>query len=489
MSMWGSVGLQESRDVLIIIPKLQKVKSRDEDEDDVNTMTQVITLYRSFLQHLQLLPDPHIWWVLVPRYRSLLQSASPERKGESSSHPLTTCSTSKESKKLRLARKELRQLKAAVSCHPHALTRLLEDVYGQREKGRFLLLNNVRRSWLYHHPNYPPSTIPPPLIPLLPPPAEIPVPTARARTAIPQTAIRKAEKRRLKRDWEQVKVPLVLPPMGSSYQPQSISASPSSSPPLSLSQLTLPSLTAPSHEIINVLPDFNAESKETSSGGVGTGWENRNIPESLYLLASPPSTSRFSPRSLPTFQNLILDYPHLARIFPKTRKRRKVKCPLPRPGETRQNPRTWSRPIELSDRLLKRTYGRIWEKTVWVKPTWSVQKSGRDPGVLNDGREREEQIGKEMEEKWVECGWEDVRSLLSLSSRGLEGNGARHISRSGTSESREDDNEMGQDGTAGIFVSRLGECDEPEKMLIDARSHGGRWSIMTPEEQQWVSTE
>jgi hypothetical protein len=44
-------------------------------------------LYRSYIQHLRLIPDPHLWSVLIPRFRSLL--AYPKEPGprtDSSNH-------------------------------------------------------------------------------------------------------------------------------------------------------------------------------------------------------------------------------------------------------------------------------------------------------------------------------------------------------------------------------------------------------------------
>jgi hypothetical protein len=49
-------------------------------------------IYRSYLRHLRLIPDPHVWATLQPRFRSLLQTqlarkgpaVNPASEGESS---------------------------------------------------------------------------------------------------------------------------------------------------------------------------------------------------------------------------------------------------------------------------------------------------------------------------------------------------------------------------------------------------------------------
>lgn len=48
----------------------------------INSAASAKDLYRSFLHHLRLLPDPHVWNVLRPRFKRLLWEGyiAPERE-------------------------------------------------------------------------------------------------------------------------------------------------------------------------------------------------------------------------------------------------------------------------------------------------------------------------------------------------------------------------------------------------------------------------
>lgn len=126
-------------------------------------------VYRSYLQHIRLLTDPHLWNVLVPRFRKACEQLeqhdaskqnttlpdesvdsvwSSERKDAA----LELSRQQRQVKRLQkvncllfvvsklIPRQELAQLRAAVACHPHALTRVLEVAYAQRGPIRYQLI-------------------------------------------------------------------------------------------------------------------------------------------------------------------------------------------------------------------------------------------------------------------------------------------------------------------------------------------------------------
>jgi hypothetical protein len=115
-------------------------------------------LYRSFYRHLRHLPDPHVWSILQPRFRHLLErssrqrSVSLQREGDKDGHPFLVVASNDEAESsargaLRAARArknvedELRKLQMAVSCYPHALRRLLAECYGRTGNVRWELIN------------------------------------------------------------------------------------------------------------------------------------------------------------------------------------------------------------------------------------------------------------------------------------------------------------------------------------------------------------
>jgi len=154
-------------------------------------------------------------------------------------------------------------------------------------------------------------SVPPVLFPLTPAPINPPPLKQRARSTIPDTAVRKAAARSWTRQWTGLHVPLIIP----------------------------------------------------GTGSPKTGWEVSPIIENLRILAGLPQTAKTRELKL---DNLPA---HIRRIYPMKLKPRPVdQYQPPPPRATRQNPRTWSNPHQLTRRLIKRAYARLWESLVWVRP-------------------------------------------------------------------------------------------------------------------------
>jgi hypothetical protein len=150
--------------------------------------------------------------------------------------------------------------------------------------------------------------IPACLLPLAPPPVIPPPARPRARTIIPDTAIRKAAQRSWTRQWTGVRVPLLIP----------------------------------------------------GDGKPKTGWEGKGIIPNLRILAGLDSDKALQLDLMPA---------HIRRIYPVKLKPRPIdQYQPPPPRATRQNPRTWSNPHRLTRRLLRRAYARLWESLRWVRP-------------------------------------------------------------------------------------------------------------------------
>jgi hypothetical protein len=97
-------------------------------------------LYRSFFRYLRHIPDPHIWSILQPRVRQLI-----ERSIQNLEHVPESESSSRAQLRAIRARKrvedEVRKVHMAVGCYPHALRRLLGDCYGETGSVRWELIN------------------------------------------------------------------------------------------------------------------------------------------------------------------------------------------------------------------------------------------------------------------------------------------------------------------------------------------------------------
>jgi len=153
--------------------------------------------------------------------------------------------------------------------------------------------------------------VPPVLLSLTPAPIVPPPLKQRARSIVPDTAIRKAAARSWTRQWTGLRVPLIIP----------------------------------------------------GTGTPKTGWEGTPIIDNLQTLAGQPQTAKT--------QALNLDMlpAHIRRIYPIKLKPKPVEqFQPPPPRATRQNPRTWSNPHQLTRRLVKRAYSRLWESLVWARP-------------------------------------------------------------------------------------------------------------------------
>lgn len=206
--------------------------------------------------------------------------------------------------------------------------------------------------------------LPAPLLPLKPVPIKPNIaPSARLRP-LPAVDLRKAAKKKSDRDWQEVQVPLVLPP---------------------------------SHE------------------GWRTGWEDLGVVESLRMLAgldevtdgrnssgsniqpglaesTPARASPFPPplplaRHLPSFSSLP---PHIRLLLPHRRLPpipRLQAHPSPPAAHTRPNPRTWGPVRAFRPRLIRRAYKRLWESLTWARPVLAQREGG---------------------EKWKKVSWEEL---------------------------------------------------------------------------------
>lgn len=292
-------------------------------------------LYRQYLKNLQYLPDPHVWSVLVPEFKTYLRESKDKH-----------------------ASKALRQLRAAVACHPHALVRVLRYSYGQGGSVRWHLIKNITLSSHYdpavwsEPPRFPPRTlqpVPPALRPLLNLKRPQPAPT-RARTVKPAKVLEREKRRAWELEWDCIgAVPLVI-----------------------------------------------------VKGSAKTGWEGKGVPESLRVLAglegggfeipmprrqrgdAPPTRNEpVDTRSLQTFENLPAS---LRAVYPKRRRKGPPpdRYPRPRPAHTRENPKTWRPPTVITPRLLTRVYKRLWDELGWVRQT---------------------NAGQWIADTWEECRW------------------------------------------------------------------------------------
>ncbi|TYJ57993.1 hypothetical protein B9479_001352 [Cryptococcus floricola] len=274
-------------------------------------------LYRLFLHHLRLLPDPQVWATAVPRVRKLLSTpgpppTAPPEHGEARAK-WESIRAWRAERAMKKANKELSQLRAAVACHPHALSRLIESSYYQRGASRW---DRLRSILIQSNPSSPQldtlsTPIPSPLRPLLPRQPGPSDPIVRARAAIPE---RRRENRKTKmheRNWKLMKAPIYLP-------------------------------------------------DPRPGSGQGREKERAKV-ENMSILAGI-SEGLITTLNLP---------PHIARIVPNLGSRRKLPLepyPPPRPSHTKQNPSTWKLPREFTGRLRERVYRRVWDSLPWVRP-------------------------------------------------------------------------------------------------------------------------
>lgn len=236
--------------------------------------------------------------------------------------------------------------------------------------------------------------LPAPLAPLKPPPTAPHRDKPARLRPVPDVAVRKAAQKASERDWRLVGVPLVLPPNSSGWRtgwedlgvlaglrmlagldsvpsrPDHLAISPSDDP-ASSSAPVAQSSPPPPPTATTTTPVLSAEA-------------NLLRLQAIY----PP---RHLPRLLPTYAHLPL---HIRLLIPRRPVRPPSRAPedtypRPRPGETRMNPSTWGPPREFRPRLIRRTYGRLWDKLRWV----GVEAGNGEVGA---------------EEKWVEGKYEVI---------------------------------------------------------------------------------
>ncbi|WVQ94839.1 hypothetical protein IAU59_001922 [Kwoniella sp. CBS 9459] len=470
-------------------------------------------LYRSYLQHLRLIPDPHIWSVLLPRFKRLIllhssldsghaQASSSGRGSGYDSHgtgvddddgplpalggstyetPYPHAESSKNAKTrasvlswrrekaLKKAHKELRRLRAAVACHPHALKRLLEEAYGQSGVARWDLLRSISSPYDTSPPTDP---LPPPLHPLRPPPKADKESQPRARKHTPTSTTRKEAERSLVRDWELVKPPIALPLLKSQpvhlplREDEKAGASVASLGRMSsesdrmISNLRLlAGLDRPGHPSLDL--NLDPRSKPPSPTIASQPPNLITIRESLDLAplaALPTLTSLLFPRKLsPTLREPPLD--------------------PPRPKAVRQNPTTWSLPRRLDDRLLRRVYKRLWDSLVWVRPVTRTPSPSSYAGKAIEAFEA-------VEERWKKCSHDEMKAYnrgeleLELETTGSDrsqqaestkgqGKGKRR------SKDRPSKRQKAKDAAAGVLANDV----------VD----DGKWSTASEEERGWIS--
>ena len=112
-------------------------------QPELPTLKSRPAMYRMALRHLRLLPDPIIWLHVIPTMRKAC-SYKPPPSGQETSAPTDPGLAAQEEKKrldsLRIAKITLNEVRAAVSCHPHALRRLIDDAYAQQGPKRYAAL-------------------------------------------------------------------------------------------------------------------------------------------------------------------------------------------------------------------------------------------------------------------------------------------------------------------------------------------------------------
>ncbi|WVW86307.1 hypothetical protein I302_108349 [Kwoniella bestiolae CBS 10118] len=349
-------------------------------------------LYRRFLQHLRLLPDPHIWSILIPRFKQLLKKSSVARLDENDSPSVIPPAESsraaserirqwKREKVRKKAERELQRLRAAVACHPHALTRLIEESYGQRGVLRHELLGTISSPYSSKPSRDP---LPPPLLPLRPAPPAPSEAQPRARKTMPPCRVRADLRRSMERDWALVK------------------------PPLSIQ-----------HSPIHGEKDIMGPS----------GWEGRGVIANLRVLSGFDTTFSLHSNQMSKLDLTALS-PHIRRLFPMKSQPSLREPPLspPRPKATRQNPHMWGLPRRLDKRLLSRTYRRFWDGLVWVRPEGGTQQ-----------------------DKWTKCSYEetiephegpmsvDIPTTSSSKKATKKGRGASRIEADRWSQATDDD--------------------------------------------------
>ncbi|BEI85147.1 hypothetical protein CcaverHIS002_0505480 [Cutaneotrichosporon cavernicola] len=387
--------------------------------------------YRTVLQCLRFIQDPHVWLIATIRFRSLIKDANKHLPAylKDDSPELEVCKEQRARARKHL-KKELTEVRAATACHPHALLRLIEECYGVRGRVRWELIKNITlsspldpkdwpRAVTDKIPNpetrYPPMTLqplPPCLRPLSkkPPAGLIGV---RARTVIPRAAVNREARKEWEYQWDNVSVPIVMP---------------------------------------------------ANEDGAATGWEGKGVIETMRAMAGfdsspfPPTPPRragaVKPKSpkepLPSFNNLPNSLKAAFPRRPPSSYRTLPSFPQPRVALTRDNPRTWSNPRKMTPRLLRRTYNDVWERLDWVakmpfrsdsqgrmlggwkRTDWAMVSTGRSSSGPNDWREAGSRWAEatENELKWLtedelEGNWDEMRLRVARQKASVRANKAQ----------------------------------------------------------------
>lgn len=165
-----------------------------------------------------------------------------------------------------------------------------------------------------------------------------------------------------------------------------------------------------------------------SGSGIKTGWEDLGVLDSLRVLAgfheSKTVYQKFrmperveedeitEDRRVVIRHHQLETFGHLPKIlraiFPTKLRptRRESPYPVPPPSHVRETPGRWSRPREVTPRLIRRAYQRLFESLNWVRPVYL------ESGGTKAGR---------VETSWVKCTFEQMRMWESGGKGGIDG--------------------------------------------------------------------
>ncbi|OCF34189.1 hypothetical protein I316_04139 [Kwoniella heveanensis BCC8398] len=495
-------------------------------------------LYRSYLQHLRLLPDPHVWSVLIPRFQKLLfrhghvtldrddrhhvahtnnrrvdnviQDGAPHAESSKAAEARASATANarartrgeilvwRHQKALKQAGKELRRLRAAVACHPHALARLLEETYGQRGVLRWDKLRSISSLYDNRIPTKG-DVLPPPLQPLRPPPKAPKESQPRARKHVPASAIRKEAERAIERDWTMIRPPVSLPAQmemrndeevnregkdsinfigASEGGPESESGSRRMHEKGVIYNLRLlAGLELP--RALNTALDSNTDSEAHFDTRIRSHPTPLPYPPEAHIAQRPP-TLRAIRQSLDLSPLSSLS-PSISLIFPRGRPSsppptlREPPLLPPKPKAVRQNPTTWSLPRRLDDRLLRRCYKRLWDSLDWVRPVTPLPSPPDSSNVAAATSARSDR----SIERWKKCSYEEMRAYEQ-----------GQLDHSGTDDydDARKEKEQGKGKNRGkLSKKRKAKDAAASEVTLDGVKDDGTWSIVSEDERRWIS--
>ncbi|ORX39391.1 hypothetical protein BD324DRAFT_328804 [Kockovaella imperatae] len=397
-------------------------RSRWSTENGVVVYNARWQMYRAYLQLLRLIPDPHLWAYLQPRFRKLCAIERPASK-ELPPEPDLVGSVAEIEEAYRVWRlavrnhheeaigwttslseckKELNRLRAAVATHPHALLRLIQDAYGQTPSSplRKELLWAVSESSppepqsdeIYELLGEDRTPIPAALEPLAAK-REIPNRGVKIRTQRPYHQGKAQNLTAWQRRWSILSPPIYLP-KGSGV--------------------------SCGWEDKGIVVGMRA------LAGVGNVWlRDRHFrvtdPGRLAKLIPKRLTILDGPHQLPTFQLLS---PIMRRIFPiKITKPTLREPPYPQPErhETRNERHLWAGAVPLTSRILRTAYESVWLRLNFTRP------------VSHDNLDR-----------WVKCSYEEMKAWeagedIPASSQPSSGSAPTRPHKFGTITSQEEE--------------------------------------------------